>query len=96
MECLICNKNCTNNNSLAQHVRMNHDMRILDYKLKFEIIKKEQLFCKQCNIGLNSINAYNLCYDCYQTSEERKIVASKCVKNRPNYDGRIILTIKAA
>ena len=26
---------------------MNHDMRILDYKLKFEIIKKEQLFCKQ-------------------------------------------------
>ncbi len=67
---------------------MNHDINIMTYKLKFGIIRSDQLICKKCKIGLKFLNTYNMCNNCYQDSDDRKSAAKKCVENRPNYDGK--------
>ncbi len=43
--------------------------------------------CKSCHAQIGWHNKYDYCWPCYCKSPERKDVANKTVKKRPNYDG---------
>jgi hypothetical protein len=89
-DCKICGKLTINRKSLEYHLKKYHELKLKEYEIKFDLIKK--IICAGCNTEFipNSGNA-NYCQETCRDTHYRKL---KLEKNSKGIEGKDFIKCK--